>query len=187
MVKRPAVPAGPKDEAASTPSRRPERPAVRETRRANAQSNGHGLDELDLGIIRLLQKNGRMSNTEISRLLNVTETTVRNRIARLLEEELIAITAVVQPQAVGVTSSAILGLSVNLQQIHSTAATLTHLQETRYVGISTGRYDLLVEVVCSDQEHLLQFIVHTLGEMPGIKAVETSLILEVSKRSFLII
>ena len=128
-----------------------------------------------------------MSNTDISRALSVTETTVRNRVARLLDEELISISAVPTPKALGVTVSAILGVSVELPQMRTIAETLVTCQETRYVGLSTGRYDLIVEAVCSDQEHLLRFITTTLGELPGVKGVETSLILEVSKRAFLVI
>src|SRR5215212_3641837 len=60
---------------------------------------GPVLDELDKRIIRLLQRNARVPNTEIGRELDVTETTIRNRVSRLLDEGLIEIVAVVDPRA----------------------------------------------------------------------------------------
>ena len=62
----------------------------------------------------MLQANGRLSNTEVARALDVTETTVRKRIAHLLDEKLLTIVAVPSPEAVGTTLSAILGVSVDL-------------------------------------------------------------------------
>jgi len=156
-------------------------------RQAGNQGHRPLLDALDLDIVRFLQTNGRMSNTEMARSLSVTETTVRNRIARLLDEELITISAVPTPKALGATMSAILGVSVELPQLRTISQTLVTYQETRYVGLSTGRYDLIVEALCTDQEHLLRFITSSIGELDGVKGVETSLILEVAKRSFLVI
>ncbi len=77
------------------------------------------VDDVDRAIIRLLQRDGRSSNTEIGRVLGLTETTIRKRIARLLGEDLISIVAVPTPQAVGMTTSAIIGISVQLQAIHA--------------------------------------------------------------------
>ena len=59
------------------------------------------VDELDRRIIKMLQANGRLSNTEVARALDVTETTVRKRIAHLLDEKLMTIVAVPSPEAAG--------------------------------------------------------------------------------------
>ncbi len=142
------------------------------------------IDGVDRAIIRLLQKDGRASNTEIGRELGLTETTIRKRVARLCGEGLISIVAVPTPQAIGMTTSAIIGISVQLQHIHGVSDQLVSLPEVRYVGASTGRYDLIVEAFFSDHEHLLEFVTHELGGMPGITAVETSLILKVAKFSY---
>src|ERR1700712_1361311 len=77
------------------------------------------VDDVDREIIRLLQRDGRSSNTEIGRALGLTETTIRKRIARLIGEGLVSIVAVPTPEAVGMTTSAIIGVSVQLQAIHS--------------------------------------------------------------------
>ena len=142
------------------------------------------VDELDRSIIRILQRNGRTSNTEVARALDVTETTVRKRIARLIEEELVNVVAIPTPAAVGMTMSAILGISVQLPHLHDVADRMVAYPEVRYVGMSTGRYDVIVEAFFHDQEHLLEFVSKRLGGLPGVTGVETSLILKVAKFSY---
>jgi Lrp/AsnC family transcriptional regulator for asnA, asnC and gidA len=142
------------------------------------------VDSIDREIIRLLQRNGRTSNTEIGRALGLTETTIRKRIARLLDEGLVTIVAVPSPRAVGTTMSAIIGVSVDLRQIESASKTLASLAEVRYLGLSTGRYDIILEAFFTDTEHLLTFVSERLGTLPEITGVETSIILRVDKFSY---
>jgi Lrp/AsnC family transcriptional regulator, regulator for asnA, asnC and gidA len=142
------------------------------------------VDELDRSIIRILQRNGRTSNTDIARELDVTETTIRKRIARLIEEDLVNVVAVPTPRAVGMTMSAILGISVQLPHLHEVADQLVGCPEVRYVGMSTGRYEVIVEAFFQNQEHLLEFVSTRLGALPGVTGVETSLILKVAKFSY---
>ncbi len=154
----------------------------RERRLARAQASA--LDEVDRAIIRLLQRDGRASNTEMGRELGLTEATIRKRVARLVAEDLISVVAVPTPEAVGMTTSAIIGISVQLQHLHGVSAELVTLPEVRYVGVSTGRYDLIVEAFFADHEHLLEFVSSQLGAMNGVTAIETSLILKVAKFSY---
>src|SRR5262249_19670312 len=113
-------------------------------RRTMAERKNDAVDATDRDIIRLLQRNGRTSNTEIGRALGLTETTIRKRIARLLDEGLLTIVAVPSPRAVGTTMSAIIGVSVDLGQLDGASQTIAAFPEVRYLGISTGRYDLIV-------------------------------------------
>jgi Lrp/AsnC family transcriptional regulator, regulator for asnA, asnC and gidA len=142
------------------------------------------LDATDREIIRALQRNGRTSNTEIGRSLGLTETTIRKRLARLVEEELVNIVAVPTPRAVGVTLSAIIGISVKLGDLETVSKTVSKSPEVRYVGLSTGRYDLILEAFFNDSEHLLSFVSEKLGALPGVSGVETSIILRVDKFSY---
>lgn len=142
------------------------------------------VDDIDRAIIKRLQKDGRASNTEIGREVGLTETTIRKRVARLVDEGLVSIVAVPTPQAVGMTTSAIIGISVQLQHIHDVSDALVSMPEVRYVGASTGRYDLIIEAFFADHEHLLEFVSSGLGSMAGVTAVETSLILKVAKFSY---
>jgi Lrp/AsnC family transcriptional regulator for asnA, asnC and gidA len=151
-------------------------------RRSAAASSA--IDEVDREIIRLLQQDGRTNNSEIARSLGLTETTIRKRIARLVAEDLVNIVAVPTPRAVGMTTSAIIGINVELSQLHEIADRLVTLPEVRYLGMSTGRYDLIMEAFFPDQESLLDFTADELGKLPGVRQVETSLILKVAKFSY---
>jgi Lrp/AsnC family transcriptional regulator for asnA, asnC and gidA len=142
------------------------------------------LDAIDRDIVRILQRNGRTSNTEIGRKLGLTETTIRKRIARLLDDELVNIVAVPTPRAAGSTTSAIIGISVQLGELDAVSAKVATWPEVRYLGLSTGRYDLILEAFFKDSEHLLQFVARGLGSLPGVTSVETSIILRVSKFSY---
>ena len=149
-----------------------------------AERKHDAVDATDRDIIRVLQRNGRTSNTEIGRALGLTETTIRKRIARLLDEGLVNIVAVPTPRAVGVTMSAIIGISVNLGDLDAVSQTLSRAPEVRYLGLSTGRYDIIVEAFFDDSEHLLAFVSQNLGGLPGVTGVETSIILRVDKFSY---
>jgi Lrp/AsnC family transcriptional regulator for asnA, asnC and gidA len=139
------------------------------------------LDELDRKIVRLLHRNGRASNTEIARELDVSEATVRKRVARLIDEELIMVTAVPTPAGIGATTAVLIGISVRLDRLEETSDRLVKHPSVRYVAHSTGRYDLMIEAFFRDVEHLASFIANDLGSDPGITQVETSLILKVAK------
>jgi Lrp/AsnC family transcriptional regulator, regulator for asnA, asnC and gidA len=142
------------------------------------------LDPTDREIVRLLQRNGRTSNTEIGRALGLTETTIRKRIARLVEEGLVNIVAVPTPLAVGMTTSAIIGISVNLGDLDLVSEKLSACPEVRYLGLSTGRYDIIIEAFFNDTEHLLSFVSKRLGSLSEVSGVETSIILRVDKFSY---
>jgi Lrp/AsnC family transcriptional regulator for asnA, asnC and gidA len=142
------------------------------------------VDDLDRRIIKMLQVNGRMTNTEIARALDITETTVRKRIAHLLDEKLMNIVAVPTPEAVGTNLSAIMGISVELTAMHAVGDLLRTYPEVRYVGMSAGRFEIIVEAFFVDQEHLLEFVTNRLGTVAGITNVETSIILKVVKFSY---
>jgi Lrp/AsnC family transcriptional regulator for asnA, asnC and gidA len=142
------------------------------------------LDEIDQRVIKILQADGRRPNTEIARELRVSETTVRKRISQLLSRGLINIVAVPTPRGVGMNLSAIIGISVVLPKLRDISEELKRQREVRYVGVSTGRYDIIVEAFFFDQGHFLDFISNRLGRMEGITSLETSVILEVVKFSY---
>lgn len=154
-------------------------------RRYQQQAQGDDiLDELDRQVIRILQSDGRRPNTEIARELRVSETTVRKRVAQLVSRGLINIVAVPTPRAVGMNLSAIIGISVNLPRIRAVSEDLKRQREVRYIGVSTGRYDIIVEAFFFNQQHFLDFISNRLGGLEGINSLETSIILDVVKFSY---
>jgi Lrp/AsnC family transcriptional regulator for asnA, asnC and gidA len=97
---------------------------------------------------------------------------------------LINVVAVPTPLAVGRSLSAIIGISVLLPELREVGERLKQQPEARYVGVSTGRYDIIVEAFFCDQHHLLAFTSDTLGQIQAITAVETFVILDVVKFSY---
>jgi Lrp/AsnC family transcriptional regulator for asnA, asnC and gidA len=148
------------------------------------QPSAPQLNPLDRKIVRLLQKNGRLSNTEVARELSVTETTIRKRVGRMLEEGLIEFLAVPTQLAVGSMIAAIIGVTVNLRQLDEVSAQAIACPEVRYVGVAAGRYDLILEGIFSSHEHLLRFLATSLGQFEGVVSAETSIILKVAKFSY---
>jgi Lrp/AsnC family transcriptional regulator for asnA, asnC and gidA len=141
-------------------------------------------DDLDREIIALLQQDGRRPNTEIAQLLGVTETTVRKRIGRLVAENLIKVVAIPSPEVVGMTMSAIVGITVDMSAHERVAAALEAMPNTRYVGYSTGPYDLIIEVFFRSHEELLELLAGRLAKIPGILKTDTSVILKVTKFAY---
>jgi Lrp/AsnC family transcriptional regulator, regulator for asnA, asnC and gidA len=135
-------------------------------------------------VIKILQVDGRKPNTEIARELGLSETTVRKRISQLVSRGLINIVAVPTPRAIGMNLSAIIGISVVLPKLREISEELKRQREVRYAGVSTGRYDIIVEAFFFDQQHFLDFISTRLGRLEGITSLETSVILDVVKFSY---
>jgi Lrp/AsnC family transcriptional regulator for asnA, asnC and gidA len=142
------------------------------------------VDALDRRIIAFLQRDGRMTNTEMARQLRVTETTVRKRVGALIEDGLLTVVGVPDPAVAGLTLSAIIGIRVHLKALRQVSARLRTWPEVRYVGLATGRYDIIIEAFFTDQEHVLDFVTAKLGVLEGVVAVESSLILKVEKFSY---
>lgn len=143
--------------------------------------NGFVLDEFDREIIRLLQQDGRMPFLTIANQLGLAEGTVRRRVAKLLDESLLKIVGIANPFKVGLQTVAIVGLKVDRGKIEPIARKLAALTEVRYVALSTGNYDLVIEVVVASNDELLTFLVDTLREIAGINNTGTSVVLKVAK------
>ncbi|MBN1641926.1 MAG: response regulator [Anaerolineae bacterium] len=116
------------------------------------------LDDLDLDIIRALQQDGRRSNVEIARDLGVAESTVRKRLDRLLQEQIITIVAAPDLDAVGLPVRTMIFLQVELAHADTTVNQLASLPQVRAVTYTTGEYDLIVDAVFPDNDALLRFL-----------------------------
>ncbi len=143
--------------------------------------SGFVLDEFDRAIIRLLQQDGRMPFLTIANQLGLAEGTVRRRVGKLLDEDLLKIVGIANPFKVGLQTVAVVGLKVDRGKIQPIARELSELTEVRYVALSTGNYDLVIEVVVSNNDELLTFLVDTLRKIPGINNTGTSVVLKVAK------
>jgi Lrp/AsnC family transcriptional regulator, regulator for asnA, asnC and gidA len=142
------------------------------------------LDSLDRRIIEALVADGRQPFVRIAADLGVSEASVRQRVARLTAEGVMQITAVTNPFKLGYQIVCMLGLSVDTAQLRAAGDALAELDEVTYLVACTGRHDYLVEVVCRDTHHLMQFMSERLGAVPGLAASESFTYLSVLKESY---
>jgi Lrp/AsnC family transcriptional regulator, regulator for asnA, asnC and gidA len=140
------------------------------------------LDEVDQGIIEQLQENGRASFRGIASRVGVAEATVRARYARLVKDGILQVTGVTNPLGLGFDAMAMLGINT-AGAPQPVADVLTTWEETSYVVVTAGRYDVLVELVCTDRRHLLELTTRARG-IPGVVTTETFLYLQLAKQVF---
>ena len=150
---------------------------------ASSRSPSLGLDRLDLGIIRALQRDGRTTTRQLAASLNTTEVTVRKRLKRLLESQAIDVRAFIEPSRLGYVPEAILSLQVRIGQVETAAATLADFPEVRYVAITSGAYDIVCTVIFFEIEGLLRFTTDKLSKIEGIVSSHTAFSLKVVKRA----
>jgi Lrp/AsnC family transcriptional regulator for asnA, asnC and gidA len=133
-------------------------------------------------IIEQLQEDGRRSYAAIARAVGLSEAATRQRVQRLLDAGIVQIVAVADATALGFRRQAMLGVSVE-GAITPVADKLVAMDEAEYVVVSAGRFDLLAEVVCADDEHLLR-IVDAVRMIPGVRATETFVYLKLAKETY---
>ncbi len=141
------------------------------------------LDERSKRIIEQLQEDARRSYAAIARAVGLSEAATRLRVQRLLDEGIVQIAAVTRAEAVGFHRQAMLGVRVE-GEIRAVAHKLGSLPEAEYVVVCAGRYDLLVELVCEDDQHLLDVIDNSVRAVPGVRDTETLVYLRVEKESY---
>lgn len=139
-------------------------------------------DELDRQIVGVLQTDGRASNAAMARDLNVSEGTVRRRLAKLLEDRVIRVVAIAEPEQMGFHTSAFIGLQVDPSSVEAVADELSSLPETEHVAITTGSYDIFIWVNLPSSEALATFLHRKVGPIAGVRHTETFVSLETKKR-----
>ena len=112
------------------------------------------LDDVSKGIIEQLQQDGRRSYAAIGKVVGLSEAAVRQRVQRLVDSGVMQVVAVTDPLQLGFARQAMVGIRVN-GQLEPVADALAELPEVDYVVITAGSYDLLAEVVCESDDHLL--------------------------------
>ncbi|HEY3438995.1 MAG TPA: Lrp/AsnC family transcriptional regulator [Actinotalea sp.] len=141
------------------------------------------LDATSKAIIEQLQEDGRRPYATIGKAVGLSEAAVRQRVQRLVESGVVQIVAVTDPLQVGFTRQAMIGLKAegDLQKL---ADALAALPEVDYVVITAGAFDVLCEVVCEDDEHLLEVLNSHIRTLPGVRASETFVYLKLRKQLY---
>jgi len=142
------------------------------------------IDGLDAKIIAILQSDGRITNTEIAKSLDVSEATIRGRIKRLIEDEIIQIVAVSNPLKLGFEITGDLYISVDMSKMKNVINAIRKFKELWYIVITTGRSNLNAEFVVKNLEELHDLIYNRISRIDGVEQVETAVIMKYVKRRY---
>jgi Lrp/AsnC family transcriptional regulator, regulator for asnA, asnC and gidA len=140
------------------------------------------LDGIAKQIIEQLQQDGRRSYAAIGKAVGLSEAAVRQRVQRLLETGVMQIVAVTDPLTLGFHRQTMIGIRCE-GDLERVAGHLAVLDEIDYVVITAGSFDLLIEVVCEDDDHLLE-ILSRVRAVPSVTATETFVYLKLRKQTY---
>lgn len=140
------------------------------------------IDDIDRAIIFCLQEDSRRPSAEIARSLGVAERTVRARIDRLVQDEVVHLAAIVNPRALGYSVTADVFLEVELGRVEEVAQQVSKVEEVCYVGLTTGDRDISLQVHAPSVDALYDFVSHKLNQIPGVLRSKTFVIPRVSKQ-----
>lgn len=145
------------------------------------QKTPSSLDNLDFAILSYLQKDGRMSFTVIAEKLNVSIGTIRTRFNKLIEEGTINILGRIDPEKVGFRAYAHIAVYVRPASLKdSVANSIAQFSEVSFLAMTSGDYDLEVDVMCRDNEHLVEFV-NELSNINGVYQTTTTIYFKVYK------
>jgi Lrp/AsnC family transcriptional regulator for asnA, asnC and gidA len=150
----------------------------------NSTSQSPQLDEIDLQIIAALRQDGRAPFSQIAEQLNVSPGMIRLRYSRLVETGVLKVVAVSDPLLMGYSTMALIGIRADGSQLMAVAEQIAALDEVVYLIITSGSYDIIAEVICRDQAHLLQFLTERLYKIQGVRESETFMHLKIVKEVY---
>ena len=141
------------------------------------------LDGVSRTIIDQLQQDGRRSYAAIAKVVGLSEAAVRQRVQKLLEAGVMQIVAVADPLRVGFRRQAMIGLKAD-GDLRQVADKLVAIPEADYVVCCAGSFDLLVELVCEDDEHLFRLVNDQIRTIPGVRVTESFVYLRNVKETY---
>ena len=149
---------------------------------AGGRGRPPALDDVSRAIIEQLQEDGRRSYARIASAVGLSEAAVRQRVQRLLEAGVVQIVGVTDPMQVGFSRQAMVGLRTR-GDTRGVADALAAFEEVDYVVLTAGSYDVLVEVVCEDDERLLD-VVSRIRDVDGVESTESFVYLGLRKQTY---
>ena len=134
-------------------------------------------DKTDIKIVNLLLEDGRMSASEMSRRMGgISERLIRYRIERMVTGEVIQISAVVKPEALGLAIKADIWLEVGADQVLEVAKKMTAFENVTYVACGIGQNDVSIQVVAKDTAEVYYFVTEVVRKVPGVLKTTTSIV-----------
>lgn len=153
----------------STPSRAPVKPVQ--------------LDAVSKAIIEQLQSDGRRSYAEIGKAVGLSEAAVRQRVQKLTDSGVMQVVAVTDPMQLGFYRQAMIGVRVN-GDTTEVATELGKLSAVDYVVLTAGSFDILVEVVCENDDDLIDLLNKQIRGITGVQSTETFVYLKLIKQFY---
>jgi Lrp/AsnC family transcriptional regulator, regulator for asnA, asnC and gidA len=139
------------------------------------------LDEVDRQILKALQKDGRVSFSVLASKLGIAVSTVSKRYQKLSEEGFVKIIGRVEPSKIDHNAYSCIFIKINdVLALNVLATNIANLPEVSFVALRTGEFDIEVNAVCKDNEHLLAFT-EKIHQMSGVQRTETHIYLKVFK------
>ncbi|MDR3238249.1 MAG: Lrp/AsnC family transcriptional regulator [Spirochaetia bacterium] len=145
---------------------------------------GKPIDELDAKIISRLQFDGRTSNTDLAKALDVSEATIRARLKRLTDDDIIQIVAVSNPLKLGFEVTGDLNIRVDMKKMDNVISALNDFKELWYIVVTTGTSNINAEFVAKNLAELHDLVYNKLSRIDGIEQIETSVIMKYIKRRY---
>ncbi len=150
----------------------------------NSSGKKRALDQLDCKMIELLQKDGRISNTEIAKKIGMSEATVRTRLNRLIQEEFIQIVAVSNPIKLGFKIVGNIRIHIEIKKMDRIIRELKKLKPLWFVVQTTGGTGIDTEFVAKSLDELNELIFEKINKIDGVLKTDTSLFLNYIKRQY---
>ncbi|RQP12310.1 MAG: Lrp/AsnC family transcriptional regulator [Microbacteriaceae bacterium] len=141
------------------------------------------LDDVSKGIIEQLQEDGRRSYAEIGKAVGLSEAAVRQRVQKLTEAGVMQVVAVTDPMQLGFFRQAMVGIRVTGDS-RQVAAALAEIDAVDYIVLTAGSFDLLAEVVCEDDDDLIELLNERIRRIEGVQATETFVYLKLQKQHY---
>jgi Lrp/AsnC family transcriptional regulator for asnA, asnC and gidA len=141
------------------------------------------LDDLSRAIIEQLQQDGRRAYATIGKAVGLSEAAVRQRVQKLIESGAMQIVAVTDPTQVGFARQAMISIAVT-GDVQAVADKLAAIPEVEYLVVIAGGFDLLAEVVVTDDDHLLELLNNRIRAVPGVYRTETATYLKLVKQTY---
>jgi Lrp/AsnC family transcriptional regulator, regulator for asnA, asnC and gidA len=141
------------------------------------------LDDAAKAIIEQLQEDGRRPYTRIAEAVGLSEAAVRQRVQQMVDAGVMQIVAVTDPLTLGFRRMAMVGLRVD-GDLRAVAHELASVAAIDYVVLTAGSFDLLCEVVCEDDDALLELVNDKIRSVPGVRETETFIYLQLAKQTY---
>jgi Lrp/AsnC family transcriptional regulator for asnA, asnC and gidA len=141
------------------------------------------LDELSKQIIEKLQQDGRRSYAGIGKAVGLSEAAVRQRVQRMVDAGVMQIVAVTDPMQLGFARQAMIGIRCT-GDTTKVAEKLAAIESVDYVVLTAGSFDVIVEVVCEDDDDLLDLLNTQIRALPEVITTETLVYLKLIKQQY---